>query len=224
MAINIKSDLPRESSAIGTNLEATERFAAMWSTTAAMAEILEVSAGDIISYCIAAKDLTPLQEAINTAFADREAAGTKDAKKAISARWNSLSKQFHMAADRQEHRLTFPNITKLAGDLTLIPVAEARETAKAEAEATRQRTAAALAAHQQKQELDKLDALRSLTAADIADDVKEKCEISGVKLADVVAELATLFSPEELADWFNVVQIRHLELSSENQPELADVA
>ena len=211
MSIRIDLELPREPSAIASINEAKTRVSGMWDASSKTDAILRVSATDVVRYCIAESNLDALQFAIDAAHAEHAATADKKAKTAVGRRWQLVRAQFQNAATREDYALSFPAITTMKGELTLIPRSEANAKKKAEQEQAQKESERALAEHQHRQEQQKLAELRELSAADIAAQVLELCGIAGVSVADVVGELAADWTDADFRATVNMVQKRRTE-------------
>jgi hypothetical protein len=135
-------------------------------------------------YCLDGK-ATPYQDAFNDAvFAYNEGKGNKTRQAIISRAWALASKRAYYFLGENGFRLSCPSV-RSGGEVSILPIKEARDAAKAEEVAKADRLLASIESAKIRSEQARIEKMRQATAETIANDIRETLALSGISLASV---------------------------------------
>ena len=137
-----------------------------------------------IQYCLDG-NATPYQDAFNDAvLAYNEGKGNKTRQAIISRAWALASKRAYYFLGENGFRLSCPSV-RSGGEVSILPIKEARDAAKAEQVAKTDKLLASIESAKIRSEQTRIEKMRQATAETIANDIRETLALSGISLASV---------------------------------------
>jgi hypothetical protein len=135
-------------------------------------------------YCLDGK-ATPYQDAFNDAvLAYNEGKGNKTRQAIISRAWALASKRAYYFLGEGGFRLSCPSV-RSGGEVSILPIKEARDAAKAEQVAKTDKLLASIESAKLRSEQARIEKMRQATAESLANDLRETLALSGINLASV---------------------------------------
>lgn len=194
----------------------------LWSDLKAVGDRIEVDMRVLTQALCLSNDPSGLQTLFDSAYTDAKAAD-KAARSAITGRFNMLAKRAHYWAGQCEFVLSLPRLDGKGA--VKVPTVTPKEVAKMEAQgAAAERKAnsdKALAEMAERNAQRTADAVRALTASDIANSVLELCGGSGVHPLEIICTLADTLRTGDLrslADVLaDVLAVREYEIDARYQ-------
>ena len=129
--------------------------------------------------------VTPYQANYDDAVkAYDDAKGNKERQTVISRAWALASKRAYYFLGENGFRLSCPSV-RSGGEVSILPIKEARDAAKAEQVAKTDKLLASIESAKLRSEDARIEKMRSATAETIANDIRETLALSGINLASV---------------------------------------
>jgi hypothetical protein len=148
--------------------------------------------------------VAPYQSAYDDAvLAYTESKGNKTRQAVISRAWALASKRAYYFLGENGFRLSCPSV-RSGGEVTILPIKEAREKAKAEEVAKADRLLSSIESAKLRSEDARIEKMRQATAETIANDLRETLSLSGISLASVAKIIYD--TPESWAEFAQAVE------------------
>jgi hypothetical protein len=132
-----------------------------------------------------------------------DAKGNKERQTVISRAWALASKRAYYFLGESGFRLSCPSV-RSGGVVSILPIKEARDAAKAEEVAKADRLLASIESAKIRSEQARIEKMRQATAETIANDIRETLALSGISLASVAKLIYD--TPETWAEFAQAVE------------------
>jgi hypothetical protein len=186
-----------------TTLKETLFAAAMAAVTNGDKRVDRAAKPMATQYCLDG-NATPYQDAFNDAVkAYDDAKGNKERQTVTSRAWALASKRAYYFLGENGFRLSCPSV-RSGGEVSILPIKEARDAAKAEQVAKTDKLLASIESAKIRSEGARIEKMRQATAETIANDIRETLTLSGISLVSVAKLIYN--TPESWAEFVRAVE------------------